>query len=330
MTGTNSNIQVSMKRSGCYAAAGWLAVGIILALSSVCAAAIQNPSFETYYLGMPWPRQLPQSWAHSDHASFNSYCTNLWATDGTLSTGLFSRINKTFLPGNYQSFHQFVDLTGIGSIVFDVRLAACPSGTFEHFEAVFLVDGAPLWTKREGGVHLNQQVNVPNMAGWHRIEIRLTALDNGPFTLAYWTQWDNLRLVEGQVAIKATIALDPNTLNLASNGNWITGYIELEPGYDAVTIDGASVELADVSACTDGQGWATRESNAENTADYDGDGIVERMVKFDRSAIQGFIQGLVEVPPEVTLKVTGQLTEDGTPFEGTGVIRVIDKGPKGK
>jgi hypothetical protein len=239
---------------------------------------------------------------------------------------MFSRINKTFMPGNYQSFHQFVDLTGISSVEFDVRLAAYPSGTFGHFEAVFLVDGTPLWSQKEGGVYLNQQVNVGNKPGWHRIELRLRALENGPYNLAYWTQWDNLRLIEGPTAIKATMVLDPNTLNLASNGNWITGYLEVEEGYDVATVDGASVKLADVPAYMGEQGWATPDSTAENTSDYDADGIVERMVKFDRSAIQGLVE---VVPPEVTLKVTGQL-RDGTPFEGTGTIRVIGKAPKGK
>jgi len=328
MTGTSRDIPTSTKgsptRGGRSAAAGWLAVAIILAWSSVCTAAIMNPSFETTYAGLPWPRPLPQNWWHADHPSFNSYCTNMWATEGMLSTGLFSRIGKSFTPGVYQSFYQYVDLTGVGSIVFDVRLAAYPSGTFEHFEASLLVDGVPLWTKREGGVYLNQQGNLGARAGWHRLEIRTTALDAGTFSLAYWTQWDNLRLVQGPVAIKATVALDPDTLNLASNGNWITCYLELPEGHDVANVDAATVKLGDVPAYLGEQGWATAESNAENTADHDGDGMIERMVKFDRAAVQAAVQ-----PPQATVVVKGILV-GGTPFEGTSVIQVVDKGPKGK
>ncbi len=321
----NPTTQVSMKQRGGHAAAGWLAVGLVLVVSNVCAAAIANPSFEVLR-GSP-TRWLPQSWSNWDHASFYSLCTSQWATDGIRSAWMYSRIGKTFQPGNYQSFDQLVDLTGIAAIVFDVKLMAQPSAyTFEHFEAQFLVDGTPLWTQREGGVYLNQQAKVAGMASYHRIEIRLQALENGRYDkTAYWSLWDNLRLIERQ-PIKATIALDPDTLNRASNGRWITGYIELEPGYDPATIDGASVELADVPAYMGEQGWATPESNAENTADYDGDGVVERMVKFDRGTIQA-----LPLPPEATLKVTGGLTDaDGTLFEGTGVIHIIDKGPKGK
>jgi hypothetical protein len=268
----------------------------------------------------------------------------MWAKDGVLSAGLFSRIGKSFTPSAYQSFYQFVNLTGVGSIVFDVRLAAYPSGTYEHFEASLLVDGVPLWTKKEGGIYTNQKVNVGARAGWHRLEIRTTAVDAGTFSLAYWSQWDNVRLVEGPVAIKATVTLNPDklggdmldaaalnsdaqghgALNPASNGNWITCYIKLPEGYDVATIDATTVKLGDIPAYLGKQGWATAESNAENTADYDGDGTLERMVKFDRAAVQATVQ-----PPQTTVTVKGILV-GGTPFEGTSVIQVVEKGPKGK
>jgi hypothetical protein len=312
---------------------GWLAVGIILAWSSVCTAAIPNPSFETTYAGLPWPRPLPQNWWHIDHPSFNSYCTNMWATDGGLSAGMFSRIGKSVAPGNYQSFYQFVNLTGIRSIVFDVRLAAYPAGTFAHFEASVLVDSVPLWTKSDGGVYLNQQVDVGAMANWHRLEIRVKAQDSGSFPLAYWTQWDNLRLVEGPATIEAKVALDPGTLNLASNGKWITGYIKLPEGYDVAQIDATTVKFGDIPAYLGDQGWATPESTYENTSDYDDDGIIERMVKFDRAAVvQAAVQAAVQAvgqAPQATVTVKGILL-GGTPFEGTNTIQVVDNGPKGK
>jgi hypothetical protein len=322
MTGISKDIPTNTRGSpvrGHSPALRWLAVGIVLAWSSVCTAAILNPSLETTYSGMPYPRPLPESWWHADHASFNSYCTNLWATDGSLSAGLFSRVGKTFVPGNNQSFYQFVDLTGIGSIVFDVRLAALPAGAFEHFEASLLVDGVPLWTKGESGVYHDQQVSVGGMASWHRVEFRLTARDGGSFPLAYWTQWDNFRMVEGQSVIEAMVTLNPETLNLASNGQWITCYIELPAEYDVADIEAATVKLGDGT-----QDWAAAESTADSIADFDNDGVVERMVKFDRAAVQQRVQ-----PGEVTVTVEGQL-RGGAPFAGTSVIQVIDKNPKGK
>jgi hypothetical protein len=324
MTSTSTGIMSGMKRDGCGIAVPWLAVAIVLAWASVCAAGVMNPSFETYYLGTPYPRQLPSSWWHTDHPSFNSKCTSQWSTESDLSAGLYSLVNKPINPGNFEGFHQFVNLTGIGSIVFDVRLVAYPSGKFEHFKAVLLVDGDPVWSQTQDGAYLNQQVNVGNKAGYHRVEMGITALDGGAFPLAYWTQWDNIRLVEGAEPIKASIVLDPNALNLSSNGRWITCYIELEPGYNPHDIDGGSVKLGDsVTAyiVEDGPGWAAAGNNYENVSDFDDDDVDERMVKFDRSQVQA----LVGDTPEAILTVKGNMV-GGAAFEGTGVIRVIDKG----
>lgn len=323
MIGMGMGIATGTKRWGSCPALVCLAAVVVLAWSSVCAAAIVNPSFEVTYAGLPWPRPLPTGWGRADHPSFNSYCTPIWHTDGAQAAGLFSRLGYFVLPGNYQAFLQFVDLTGISSVKFDVRLAAYPSGTFKHFKASFLVDGVSLWSETEDGVHTNQQVNVSGLAGWHRIEMRITALESGQFTEAYWTQWDNLQLLEGPATIPAVIDLDPDTLNLGSNGNWITCYIEPGEGSEvdamAMGIEGATVKLG--PAWLGEESWATPTGN-ENIVDHDGDGVMEWMVKFDRAAVQAIVQ-----PPQTTVTVTGMLT-DGTPFEGTATINVVEKGPK--
>ena len=122
MTGTG--VLTAVERRGGRAAIGGVVIVTLLMWAGVCVAQVQNPSFETTYMGTPYPRYLPQGWYHADHPSFNSYCTNSWSTDGTLSAALLSRIGKAVSPGDYQSFYQFVDLTGIGVIEIDVRLAA--------------------------------------------------------------------------------------------------------------------------------------------------------------------------------------------------------------
>ncbi len=310
---------------------GCVVVLTVLMWSGVCAAEVQNPSFEILRPGST--RKLPKDWTPVDDpypSSFNSYCSGMWSTDGTLSAGLFSLMNRPVGRGKHQSFYQDVDLTGIGTIEFDVRLRALPSGVFQHCEASLFVypvlfspfvDRVPLWSQNVDGVYLNQQVKVMGMAGLHRIELRITALDSGTYPVAYWTLWDNVRLIKGPITIPATVDLDPSVLNPASNGSWITCHIELDEPYDVNAIDGATVMLNDkVSAHMDKQGWATPQGTAANVADYDNDGILERMVKFDRAAV---VQALVQAP-EAKVTIKGRII-NGPLFEGTAVIRVLDQ-----
>lgn len=294
-------------------AVGSLAVLIVMVWSGVCTADVLNPSFELMNV-VTGHGAVPSYWRRVDHPSFNSYCTLSWRTDGIVSAALLSRLTNNgtaynFTPGDFQAFWQDVDLTGIGRIKFDVRLAANPSGDFDHFEAALYVGGVRLWTKTVGGTYLDQEVDVSHLAGWRCVELRLTARESGVFSTSYWAQWDNIRLVEGAPSIPAEIDLDPDTLNLNSNGQWITCYIELEDTYDPADIDGATVKLEDIPAY-----------DGNIIVDHDGDGIMERMVKFEGAAVQAIVQ-----PPEATLTVTGQLVT-GMSFEGSATIRVIDTG----
>jgi hypothetical protein len=288
-----------------------------------------NPSFEDSVFDTSLRLQprlwwFPEWWRDEPKA-FGRYCCNTWSMDGKLSFGMFNRINYAVNAGDYHTFCTYADLTGVGAVEFDVFLTACPSGEFAHFEASLLIDGEPLWAETAAGVHLDQQVSVGDLPGWHIIEIRITALEAGTFPTAYWTLWDNFRLLEGPTEIPAAIDLDPGTLNPRSNGKWITCYIELAEGSDAGAINGSTVTLDDIPAyISDKQGWATPEGNDENVADYDSDGVLERMVKFDRAAVQSIVE-----PPEATLTIKGWLT-GGTPFAGTATLCVLDKDVKGK
>ena len=114
--------------------------------------------------------------------------------------------------------------------------------------------------------------------------------------------------------IQATIDIDPDTLNLNSKGKWITCYIELPGDYDVEDIEVSTIKLNDE---------VPAESRPTGIGDCDGDGIVELMVKFDRSAVQE----ILEAGDDVEITVTGELDVD-TKFEGNDTIRVIDKGGK--
>src|SRR3989304_5148936 len=109
--------------------------------------------------------------------------------------------------------------------------------------------------------------------------------------------------------ISATIDVDPNTLNLKSNGQWITAYITLPEGYSVEDILLETVEVDGISAA-----W----SDIQNSV---------YMAKFDRATVQTYLTNEpdYETAPkfyDITLTVTGGLT-DGTLFEGTDTITVI-------
>ena len=105
--------------------------------------------------------------------------------------------------------------------------------------------------------------------------------------------------------IEAEIEINPKTLNLQSNGRWITCYIWLPEEYDVADVNSYSIFLED-------------ELEAEWVWFNEQQQIV--MAKFNRSAVQGLL-----IPGEVELTVTGELA-DGTKFTGTDKIRVISRG----
>ncbi len=106
-------------------------------------------------------------------------------------------------------------------------------------------------------------------------------------------------------AIEATVEINPNTLNLQSNGKWITCYIWLPEDYNVVDINSASVVLHDTIKAE----WTMIEEEAQVL-----------MAKFSRSAVEDILQ-----PGTVELTVSGKLN-DGTRFKGKNTITVINKG----
>ncbi|MCK4482428.1 hypothetical protein KAU55_04320 [Candidatus Bathyarchaeota archaeon] len=108
---------------------------------------------------------------------------------------------------------------------------------------------------------------------------------------------------------QATINIDPDTLNLKSRGKWITAYIELPEDCDASEIDLSTVKL---------NGEISAALHPTEIGDYDNNGILDLMVKFDRQDLRAILSA-----GEATLTITGQLI-DGTPFEGSDTIRVLN------
>jgi hypothetical protein len=111
------------------------------------------------------------------------------------------------------------------------------------------------------------------------------------------------------------VDIAPETLNLKSEGTGVTCYIELPPGFDVGEI---KVDDDDRPVLNE---QVPAELSPTEVGDYDGDGIPDLMVKFDRAATNDTL----EVGDVVHISVAGQLN-DGTEFEGCDVVRVIEPG----
>jgi len=125
-----------------------------------------------------------------------------------------------------------------------------------------------------------------------------------------FTSDDELTGGEFILQTATTVDFDPDTLNLKSKGKYVTVYIELPPDYDVGQIDVSSVMLNEVVPAL---------TKPTEVGDYDGDGIPDLMVKFDRAAVQEILQ----VGEQVEVTITGKAA--GVTFQGADTIRVLDK-----
>ena len=100
-------------------------------------------------------------------------------------------------------------------------------------------------------------------------------------------------------------------MNLKSKGKLVTCYIELPEGYDVHEIDLDTILLNEL---------VPTESKPMSIGDYDDDGIADLMVKFSRSDVQG----VLDPGDAVEITITGEFF-DGLPFEGSDIIRVVNR-----
>jgi hypothetical protein len=107
----------------------------------------------------------------------------------------------------------------------------------------------------------------------------------------------------GQLVL-AEARILPQTINLASKGNWITCYIWLPQEYNVADIEPNSVLLEDDIQPDQ---FSVDEQQRVATA------------RFNREDVQPILE-----VGDINLKITGRLT-DGTVFEATDTIKAIDK-----
>jgi hypothetical protein len=109
--------------------------------------------------------------------------------------------------------------------------------------------------------------------------------------------------------LSADIDIHPRTLNMASEGKWITCHIWLPEDYNVADIDPNSIVLEEEIE----PDWLWFDEQ---------DQVL--MAKFARSELDSILE-----TGQIELTIRGELT-DGTPFKGTDAIRVIDKHDENK
>ena len=125
-------------------------------------------------------------------------------------------------------------------------------------------------------------------------------------TVSYIEAWGVIVYV-----LKAGIDVHPDTLNLNSNGQWITVRITLPEGYSVGDITPDTVKIGDVPLV-----WSKIQKQIF-------------IAKFDRASVQRTLTGLPDYEEsnklqDLILTVTGQLS-NGQLFEGSDTIKVITK-----
>jgi predicted outer membrane repeat protein len=110
-----------------------------------------------------------------------------------------------------------------------------------------------------------------------------------------------------ELPIFAEAKIVPKTINLASEGNWITCYIWLSHDYDVADIEPDSIFL---EGQIQPEQFSFDEQQQVATA------------RFNREKVQSILN-----VGDTELTITCQLT-DGTHFEATDIVQVTDKGPK--
>ena len=136
------------------------------------------------------------------------------------------------------------------------------------------------------------------------------------FNLTYDERPESCNVVEEIVAL---VDIHPDTLNMKSNGRYVTAFITLPDEADLVDIDTTTIQITNISG-DEITGFLIDDSFTPVIGDHDEDEILDLTVKFDRQALILLLQ-----IGDKTITVEGD-TLSGRHFSGSDTIRVIDRG----
>jgi len=148
---------------------------------------------------------------------------------------------------------------------------------------------------------------------WNRsdiVDMRYLSLGEHEVVVLAYDNAGNHNSTSANFTIKplpAIVDVSPKTLNINSNGNWITGFIEV-PGYSPELIDVSTVILNDTIHAV---------NHPTGIGENNGNGASDLMVKFNRSEVQNLIHS-----GNITLIIVGKV--DYAAFSGYTQITVID------
>lgn len=118
--------------------------------------------------------------------------------------------------------------------------------------------------------------------------------------------------------ITSDVNVDPDSLNVNSKGRWITCYLELPENYSVAEINVSSILLNQTIRA---------EAHPTGIGDEDADGILDLMVKFNRTDVEGLVLANTSMASrftEVVFTVTGSM-QDGILFQGSDTTRIISR-----
>jgi hypothetical protein len=131
--------------------------------------------------------------------------------------------------------------------------------------------------------------------------------------------------------VTATVDIDPDNLNLMSKEKWMTAFIQPPEGYKAADINAATIFLDGTIQPVLDSKYDFATDPDEYLVDHNGDGILERMVKFSRATVISHIIDSLDAIElgvnNIKLTLTGKFITLSS-FMGSDTLRVILRNAK--